>query len=109
MSEPPQIDHDRDEFRIPFLIRIIPGIQIFVLVGIATAVTLYYRPVQGLSWMDGLFFILWLALMGWCFVPRDTAVDAEGHESAGQRFAFRMGKALHKVLHLGRRNTTIRD
>jgi hypothetical protein len=89
--------------------RITPGIQIFVLVGIATAVTLYYRPVQGLSWLDGIFFVLWLALLGWCFVPRNPALDADGHESAGQRFSFRMGKALKQILHLGRRDPTIRD
>ena len=105
----PEIEHDRDEFRVPFLIRIIPGIQIFVLVGIAFALKVYFDPVPGAGWLDGIFAVLFLALLGWCFVPRDPLVDAEGHESSGQRLAFRMGKALNHVLHLGRRNPSIRD
>ena len=98
-----------ESVRIPFLIRIIPAIQIFVLVGIAFALKVYFDPVPGAGWLDAVFAVLWLLLLGWCFVPRDPAIDADGHESAGQRLAFRMGKTLHKVLHLGRRDTAVRD
>lgn len=103
------IDHDPDEFRVPFLIRIIPGIQVFVLFGAALALSFYFKPVPGVGWKDAVASLVFLALLGWCFVPRDPAIDAEGHESAGQRLAFRMGKKLNHVLHLGRGNPAIRD
>ena len=95
--------------RPPFLIRIIPGVQVFVLVGAAIVASLYFRPVVGLSWLDGVFFILFLALLGWCFVPRYPAIDADGHESTRQSLAFRLGQKLNHVLYRGRRNPPIRD
>lgn len=104
-----QIDHDPDEFREPFLIRIIPGVQVFVMVGIALAATLYFRPVPGFSWADAVASVVFLALLGWCFVERDPTVDADGHQSAGQRLAFRLGKKLHDVLKLLRRDSAVRD
>jgi hypothetical protein len=91
------------------MIRIIPGIQVFVLVGAAVVAKLYFDPVQGFSWLDTVFMVFGLALLGWCFVPRDPAIDADSHKSSRQGFAFRLGKKLHKVLHLRRRDAAVRN
>lgn len=108
----PKIEHDPGEFRRPILVAIWAArIQIFVLAGIGFAIMQWWRLEDGDTFdlMNVPFILLWLGLLAWCIVPRVPSVDPEGHESAGERFAFRMGKALHKVLHLGRRNTTVRD
>lgn len=109
IDEPPTIEHDEGEFRRPILLAIWTArIQIVVLVGIGT-LTLSYSRGLAINLWDAVFILLWLCLLAWCIVPSVSSIYPDSHESAGERFAFRMGKALHKVLHLGRRNTTIRD
>jgi hypothetical protein len=106
------IDHDPEEFRRPVRLAIWTArIQIFVLVGIAFGVTVYYRMRENevVDWRNVAFALLWLCLLAWAISPRVPLMDAEGHESAGQRLAFRLGKKLHKILHLRRRNTAVRD
>jgi hypothetical protein len=58
---------------------------------------------RGTSWLDGVFFGIWALLLAYCL--RDT----EGHEGTGDGFAFRMGKALKRILHNRRRNTAPRN
>lgn len=100
-----QIDHDPNEFH--WLIRWIPGIVIFVLVGIGLLIHYIIRPERFFGFGDAVFSVIFLLLLGWCFVPRAT--HAQSHEGARKPLAFRMGKALNNVLYLGRRNPTIRD
>lgn len=95
-DETPLIEHDKYEFGASPLLRFTVGLQVFVLVGIATIITLIYRPIAG--WLDGLFLVGWLLLLAWCIAP-SRGMDTEGHEGAGQRFAFRMGKKLNRIFH----------
>lgn len=110
MNEEP-IEHDEGEFRRPILLAIWTArIQIIVLVGIGFAIMLWWRLDEGgFDLWNVPFILLWLGLLAWCIVPSVPLIDGQSHQSTGERLAFRMGKALHKVLHLGRRNPTIRD
>lgn len=109
MSEPPDIDHDPGEFRRPVLVAIWTArLQIIVLVGIGTVILGFSRGLA-LNFWDAVFILLWLGLLAWCIVPSVSSVLGDSHQDPRQSFAFRMGKALHKVLHLRRRNTTVRD
>ena len=108
-EEPPVIEHDEGEFRRPILIALWTArIQIFVLVGIGILALGWSRG-QVLTIPDAVFILLSLVLLAWCIVPSISSIYPDGHESAGQGFAFRMGKALNNILHLRRRNPTIRD
>jgi hypothetical protein len=61
---------------------------------------------EGLSWMDGLFFVIWALLLAYCLRTRP---DTGSHEGAGDGLAFRSGKALKRVLYYRRRNTATSD
>lgn len=63
-------------------------------------------PKASLTFWDAVFMVIWALLLAYCLTPNR---DPDSHESAGERLAFRMGKALNNVLHLGRRNPTVRD
>ncbi len=104
--EPPFIEHDEGEFRRPILIAIWTiRIQVFVLVGIAFVIATVTR-------LDGGGFDLWnipfailaLCLMAWCIAPSVPLMDGDGHESARNGFAFRLGKKLKRVLNNRRGN-----
>ncbi len=108
--EPPFIDHDEGEFRRPLLIAIWTiRIQVFVLVGIGFVIMTYTGLDEPYDLRNIPFVLLWLCLLAWCIAPSVPLEYRNGHESAGQRIAFRLGKALHNVLHFGRRDSAVRD
>lgn len=60
---------------------------------------------SGHGWLDTAAFILFLFFFAWLLTGRRSSLEsAEGHESAGQGFAFRLGKALNRILR-GRRRS----
>ncbi len=109
--EPPYIEHDEDEFRRPLLIAIWTiRIQVFVLVGIAFVIATVTRLDDGPFDLWNIpAAILWLCLMAWCIAPSVSLVNGHGHESAGNRLAFRLGKALKRVLNNRRGNAATRN
>lgn len=109
-DDPPLIEHNPKEFHVHWLLRWKLGIQMFVLVGIGTLITIWSRwnPNEN-DWRNAPFFLVWLLLLAWCFVPSSRSVNPESHESPRQSFPFRLGKKLNRVLHYGRRNTTTRN
>ncbi len=110
-DEPPLIDHDEGEFRRPILLAIWTiRIQIFVLVGIAYVIATYTRVGDGSFDLWNIPFALaWLLLMAWCISPSVPLMDGDGHESARNSIAFRLGKKLKRVLNNRRRNTATSD
>lgn len=108
----PVIEHDPGEFRRPILEAIWTiRIQVFVLVGISLAITLYTRMGEHevVNPWDVVFVFLFLCLLAWCIAPRVPLIDADGHERARNSLAFRLGKALKRVLNNRRRDTAPRD
>lgn len=107
-----QIDHDPGEFRRPILVAIWSArIHLVIMLAIAFAVMTYYRMGEHETFdlWNVPFILLWLALMAWLIVRGIPPVDGEGHEGAGQGFAFRLGKKLNHILRHRGRNTTVRD
>lgn len=99
-DEPPLVEHDPNEFHVPFLIRIIPGVQMFVLVGIGFVALTYERWKPHLNdWRNIPFALLWLLLLAWCVVPRVPLVRGDGHEATRKSLAFRLGKKLNRIFH----------
>jgi hypothetical protein len=57
--------------------------------------------IPNLDWLDWTCVVLAFILIGWLLSgeSRDATIDADSHQSAGQSFAFRLGKKLNRVLH----------
>jgi len=60
----------------------------------------------GFGWLDAVALGLFFLLLGHLVT---TDHDAGSHESAGDGFAFRAGKALKRILNNRRGNTATRD
>ena len=105
---PPIIEHDPGEFRRPLLIAMWSGrITLVIMLTIALVATTYFRmyPGETFDLWNIPFTVLFLVLMAWLIVPSVPTIDGDGHESAGQSIAFRLGKKLNRVLHYRLRNT----
>lgn len=89
----------------------LPAGYVFGIFGIAFAGYLSRHELPPMDWRDYVAWVVFFALLVWCFSPRRMRAgeDAHGHEGARKSLAFRLGKKLNRVLHYGRRNTTIRD
>lgn len=99
-DEPPEIEHDPNEFLRPIILAIwTMRIQLFVLVGIGFAIKTYFGVRGAYDLWNVPFVILFLLLLAWCISPRIPSVDGDGHESARKSFAFRLGKKLNRILH----------
>lgn len=115
MNEPPKdydehpiIEHDPGEFRRPLLVAMWSGrITLVLMLAIALATTTYFRmyPGETFDLWNIPFTVLLLVLMAWLIVPGVPSVDGDGHESARQSIAFRLGKKLNRILHYRLRNT----
>lgn len=55
--------------------------------------------IPNFDWLDWTCIVLTFTLVGWLLSGGDRPVDADGHESTGEGFAFRLGKKLNRVLH----------
>lgn len=108
-NEPPTIEHDPGEFRRPVQVAVWSSrITTFILLGAGVLILGFSRG-QKMTVPDAFFILLFLAMMCWFIVPSVSSILGDSHQDPRQSLAFRMGKALHKVLHLRRRNTTVRD
>lgn len=111
-DDKPTIEHDPGEFRRPILVAIWSArIHLFVMLLIAFVTTTYYRmkPFETYDWRNIPFVALWLLLAVWAFSPRIPKIDTGSHESPRDSIAFRLGKALNRVLNYRLRNTAPRD
>lgn len=108
----PSIEHDPGEFRRPILAAIWSArIHLFLMLLIAFVSATYYRlkPFETYDWRNIPFVALWLGLLTWCICPSVPAIDANGHQSARDGFAFRLGKKLKRILNYRLRDTASRD
>lgn len=85
------------------------NIPTVAVLGFSVAIYIGTHDVSHITgWMDWTALFLWVLLLGWLLSPT-RQVDAESHESTRNGFAFRCGKALHRVLHHRRRDTATGD
>lgn len=87
-----QIDHDPNEFKETGLFGLSPG-ELGGVFAISTAIVLGKGNLPPFYFGDAVAIAL-IGLMLWWLLRRNKPT---AHESAGQRFAFRFGKALNHV------------
>lgn len=99
-----QIDHDPNEFKN------LRRAHFWGTVGFMTmiiSINMFAHPVYDTNWRDWTALAVFVLLVSWLTVP--SVGRSEDSESTGQRFAFRLGKALNQVLHYFSRNTARRN
>ena len=95
-----QIEHDPNEtpeFQNRVLrCTIIAQIFFFGTVTYVLATYFGLEKNQTYDWMNVPFFLAFLTLLCWCLIPRPLKSEAE--DAASDSVAFRLGKALNRIL-----------